>query len=65
MAARLKAPVNECENLVFQASGERRKRANIQKTLILLDFGNPELHNKLLAYRHPTWDDVRTSGKPR
>jgi hypothetical protein len=28
--------------------------------LILLHFGNPKLHNKLLASRHPTWDDVQT-----
>jgi hypothetical protein len=26
---------------------------NIQKTLIQLDFGNPEPHNKVLAWRHP------------
>jgi hypothetical protein len=24
-----------------------------QKALIPLHFGNPELHNKLLAFRHP------------
>jgi hypothetical protein len=29
-----------------------------QKTLIPLHFGNPELHNKLLAQQHPTWDDI-------
>lgn len=29
-----------------------------RKTLIPLDFSNPELHNKLLAHRIQTWDDV-------
>jgi hypothetical protein len=29
------------------------KFARIQKALIPLHFGNPELHNKLLAFRHP------------
>lgn len=29
------------------------KFAKPQKALILLHFGNPELHNKLLAFQHP------------
>jgi len=29
------------------------KCAKTQKALIPLHFGNPELHNKLLASRHP------------
>ena len=29
------------------------KFATTQKALIPLHFGNPELHNKLLAFRHP------------
>jgi len=29
------------------------KFATTQKALIPLHFGNPKLHNKLLAFRHP------------
>jgi hypothetical protein len=37
--------------LVQPAAGQMA--AGNQKTLISLHFSNPELHNKLLARRHP------------
>jgi hypothetical protein len=42
------------------APGCSGKLKIIQNSLISLHFGNPKLHNKLLASRHPTWDDVQT-----
>jgi hypothetical protein len=48
------------ENLAMWAPGCSGKLKIIQNSLISLHFGNPKLHNKLLASRHPTWDDVQT-----
>jgi hypothetical protein len=39
--------------LHFGAVGYLQMGLNTQKALILLNFGNPELHNKVLARRHP------------